>query len=101
MSVDDVESENLSKYFEEMIAFIDEHRNKKLNVFVHCFAGVSRSSTAIIAYLMKTNNWDFSRALALCKKKRFVTCPNIGFTRQLKAYEQKVKISSKNKPPLE
>jgi len=51
----DVEQTNLLQYFDQMLEFIDENR-KTTNVFVHCFAGVSRSSTAVIAYIMKKFN---------------------------------------------
>ena len=44
-----------------MIDFIDDNIHKT-NVLVHCFAGVSRSSTAIIAYLMKKLNWELLKA---------------------------------------
>ena len=54
----DVESFNLSRYFERIFNFI-ENNIKNTNVLVHCFAGISRSATAVIAYLMKFHNMSF------------------------------------------
>lgn len=46
---------------------------------MHCAAGVSRSASIVIAYLMRNNGMNYSDAFALVKNKRFVICPNHGF----------------------
>uniref|UniRef100_A0A1A7ZF20 Dual specificity phosphatase 7 n=1 Tax=Nothobranchius furzeri TaxID=105023 RepID=A0A1A7ZF20_NOTFU len=46
-------SQNLSKYFPEAISFIDEARSKRCCILVHCLAGISRSVTVTVAYLMQ------------------------------------------------
>lgn len=83
---DDVETFDLSKFFDQAIDFIERHR-KYTSVYVHCFYGVSRSASIIIAYLMKKNKWSFERALYEVKEKRLVT-PNAGFIRQLQNFEK-------------
>ncbi|EGR30525.1 hypothetical protein IMG5_129780, partial [Ichthyophthirius multifiliis] len=41
---EDIESYNLSRHFDKMLEFM--HNNMKTtNILVHCFAGISRSST--------------------------------------------------------
>ena len=97
IKVEDRETENLGKYFEEMAQFIEDNRNKSLNVFVHCFAGVSRSSSAIIAYLMKFYQWPFEKAIEHCKRQRYVVSPNSGFIRQLRNYEKQLRGNVGNK----
>lgn len=48
----DCETENISRYFEEAYNIITEGLERG-NVYVHCFAGVSRSATIVISFLMK------------------------------------------------
>lgn len=45
---DDIEHFDLSRHFDRCLDFIERHR-KYTNVFVHCFAGISRSATIVIA----------------------------------------------------
>jgi len=51
IAVQDFQLTNLLQHFGFMLNFIDQYR-MTTNVFVHCFAGVSRSATAVIAYIM-------------------------------------------------
>lgn len=71
------------------------------NVLVHCVAGVSRSATVCLAFLTKFRCATLKQAYHMMAKKRPLVRPNIGFWRQLIAYEQvifkKMKILYKNK----
>eukprot|EP01016_Furgasonia_blochmanni_P034008 TRINITY_DN3619_c0_g1_i6.p1 TRINITY_DN3619_c0_g1~~TRINITY_DN3619_c0_g1_i6.p1 ORF type:complete len:261 (+),score=43.43 TRINITY_DN3619_c0_g1_i6:70-783(+) len=88
IEADDVETFDLSVHFEKTYEFIETQRNARKNILVHCLAGVSRSSTIVIAYLMKKKNMPFEKALKFVKKKRFVISPNLGFGKQLIKYEK-------------
>ena len=46
---------------------------------MHCFAGVSRSATFVIAYVMKYCNKSFEEALKIAKNSRSVVNPNPSF----------------------
>ncbi|PAV87259.1 hypothetical protein WR25_15127 [Diploscapter pachys] len=63
-------------------------------VLVHCVAGVSRSASIVLAYLMKYRCRSLRDAYHLMKSKRPMVRPNIGFWRQLIAFEQNVKENS-------
>ncbi len=48
----DIETYNISKHFDDCIRQI-EVGLKRGSVLVHCFMGISRSTTIVLAYLMK------------------------------------------------
>jgi len=73
----------IKNHFEEINTFIEENQC----VLVHCYAGVSRSATAVLAYIMKHQNMSLTKALMYVKNKRHVICPNFSFMGQLKSYE--------------
>jgi protein-tyrosine phosphatase len=60
-------------------------------VIVHCAAGISRSSTLVIAHLMIENNWSMEQAIQYVKERRPQIQPNDGFIKQLKTLEYKIK----------
>lgn len=82
--IHDLPSENIKEWFDETYDFIRNHNT----VYVHCAAGMSRSVSIVVAYLMKRYNWSLKDALEFLRSKR--PCENIndGFRRQLKAYEK-------------
>ena len=49
----DLKSYDLSQHFDEVTDFIDKGKEEGAGVFVHCMAGVSRSVTVSVAFLMK------------------------------------------------
>ncbi|KAF2657989.1 dual specificity phosphatase [Lophiostoma macrostomum CBS 122681] len=66
-------------------AFIKRHLASG-SVLVHCDQGISRSVTAMIAYLMQTYQYDVATALALVGGKRKVK-PNDNFKEQLEVWK--------------
>ena len=60
---------------------------KEEHVLVHCNAGVSRSATVVIAFLMKEKNFSFQEAFHHVKKRRPCIRPNEGFVKQLQLLE--------------
>ncbi|MGB5366714.1 MAG: dual specificity protein phosphatase [Polyangiales bacterium] len=66
----------------------------KAKLFVHCEVGVSRSSTLVIAWLMKTEGMSFFDAFCRVRSKRFQVLPNIGFASQLQRLEHELQPRS-------
>jgi len=84
----DNSSENISVYFDITSNFIEKCRQNNEKVLVHCIMGISRSTTIILAYLMKYNNMTLLDAYYFVKKKRSIINPNDGFIEQLLNYEK-------------
>lgn len=61
-------------------------------VLVHCNAGVSRSASVVIAYLMRYYSMNYDEAFKFVKMKRSFIRPNVGFVEQLKEYEKKLGV---------
>ena len=53
INLDDVLGADIRKYFEETNKFLEECQEKNEKVLVHCQMGISRSTSVVLAYLMK------------------------------------------------
>jgi dual specificity MAP kinase phosphatase/dual specificity phosphatase 12 len=65
----DSESFDISQYFGTAGGLLEEEL-PRTNVLVHCMAGVSRSATLVIAYLMRSQSLSSNEAFRLVKSKR-------------------------------
>jgi protein-tyrosine phosphatase len=86
LPIRDIHEYPIINHFEEANEFIDKARTNKINVLVHCHAGVSRSASIVCAYLIKSKRWSPSQALEYVKQKRERAKPNISFWHQLNHY---------------
>lgn len=64
--------------------FIDDALMRGENVVVHCMAGMSRSPTIVIYYLMKKFNMSFDQANNFVRIRRPLVFINPGFETQLR-----------------
>lgn len=78
---------DLLSCFPECLAFIDQARESGGKVLVHCQAGISRSSTIVIAYLMHKLNLSKQQAVDHVTAVRNIIKPNDGFQEQLQLFE--------------
>lgn len=82
---------NIMKHFPTAIQFMKEAISSGGTVLVHCYAGISRSASCVIAYLMQESNMPFFEAMSYVRKRRHIVFPNFGFQRQLMDFERLVK----------
>jgi protein-tyrosine phosphatase len=83
LSVGDAPSEDISKHFLSSIDFIKEAIASEGTVYVHCWQGMSRSATIVLAYVMKEKGLTFDQAYTLVQQARPMIRPNDGFVKQL------------------
>uniref|UniRef100_A0A1A9UG79 Dual specificity protein phosphatase 15 n=1 Tax=Glossina austeni TaxID=7395 RepID=A0A1A9UG79_GLOAU len=83
----DTPDQNLSQYFTVCNDFIHAARLREGNVLIHCLAGMSRSVTVAVAYIMTATNLSWKDALKVVRTGRAVANPNIGFQTQLQEFE--------------
>ncbi|XP_054285894.1 dual specificity protein phosphatase 19 [Macrosteles quadrilineatus] len=73
--------------FDECTRIINDEIKSKGVIYVHCNAGVSRSASVIIAYLMKTERIHYLTAYERLKMIRPCIKPNEGFITQLLLFD--------------
>lgn len=88
--VNDNDTADLSCWFQQAINFIDNARDSGGKVLVHCHAGISRSATVCIAYLMYKNNDSLEKAFDHVRSRRGVISPNLNFMQQLQEFEKDI-----------
>jgi protein-tyrosine phosphatase len=70
------------------VDFVREHRTAGRTVYVHCFAGVSRSAMVVAAYLMWERGLTRDEALRFLREKRPEVRPNPAFLDRLAEWER-------------
>eukprot|EP00850_Spirogloea_muscicola_P020507 SM000218S06603 [mRNA] locus=s218:100838:104332:+ [translate_table: standard] len=86
----DTPAEDITSVLYDVFDYIEEVRELKGRVFVHCYQGVSRSSSLAIGYLMWRSGASFEDVFREVKEKRGVTNPNMGFACQLLQWQKRV-----------
>ncbi|BFU19841.1 leucine rich repeat and phosphatase domain containing protein [Entamoeba histolytica HM-1:IMSS-B] len=90
IDIGDLASEAIDQYFAKCFSFMETIIEGGGSILIHCHAGISRSSTVLIAYLMYKKMWRYKEAVTFVKKKRPIISPNTGFEKQLLSFEHKL-----------
>lgn len=87
-NINDIPSEDLNSIFSDCFSFIETSLSSGSNILIHCHAGISRSSTVVIAYLMTKYGFSLFEAFNIVKSIRNVVLPNYGFMCQLQLLDK-------------
>lgn len=90
VDVEDQSREPLEEFFEEATDFIYQWTSQNMPVLVHCRAGVSRSASVVLAYMIRYANYTLHDAFIYLRAARPVVTPNLGFMDKLVAYEEEI-----------
>ncbi|XP_043351614.1 dual specificity protein phosphatase 15 isoform X1 [Dermochelys coriacea] len=82
----DTPEANIKKHFKECISFIHYCRLHGGNCLVHCLAGISRSTTIVVAYVMAVTELSWQEVLQAVRAVRPIANPNPGFKQQLEEF---------------
>eukprot|EP00435_Cladocopium_sp_Y103_P043713 s2915_g12.t1 len=88
VDVEDMSKEPLEEFLEEATDFIYSWTSQNLPVLVHCRAGVSRSASVVLAYMVRFANFTLNDAFVYLRAARPAVTPNLGFMEKLVAYEE-------------
>lgn len=91
VDVEDISREPIELFFPEATAFIHSWVSREQPVLVHCRAGVSRSASTVIAYLIEYQGYSLHDAFFLVRSHRAVITPNVGFMEKLGEFEERVR----------
>jgi len=88
VDVEDMSREPIELYWPEATEFIHSWVSREQPVLVHCRAGVSRSASCVIAYLITYHNMSLHDAFFLVRSRRSIVTPNLGFMEKLGEFEE-------------
>merc|ERR1712107_389468 len=92
----DSPSEDLLPHLSQVCRLISNEVESGGTVLVHCVAGVSRSASFVLAYLISTYNLTLNEALCHLKLVRPWVNPNKGFLSQLRTWEDEYLTSKRH-----
>ncbi|CAG0880182.1 unnamed protein product [Cyprideis torosa] len=84
-------NEKLTPHFSRIFDFLDKAQESGGCVLVHCHAGISRSPTVTIAYVMKRLHLTSEEGFRYVKSKRPIIAPNFNFLGQLLEFEHELR----------
>ena len=94
-NITDTPHTNIYPELKRSVAFIENALTREGGtVLVHCYMGISRSATIVLAYLMKSQKWSLREAVTyLCARRKCVK-PNDGFLEQLMEWQLEINSCS-------
>mmetsp|Transcript_23297 Transcript_23297/g.40084 ORF Transcript_23297/g.40084 Transcript_23297/m.40084 type:complete len:211 (+) Transcript_23297:92-724(+) len=87
---EDTATTDLLAVLPDCIKFISEGLQQGGAVLVHCAAGISRSASIVMAFLMVTQEMSFEESYEFVRARRRWVDPNSGFRSQLLTFEREL-----------
>lgn len=91
IEIDDVPSADLMPHLDRTNDFIKEVIGSNQRILIHCAAGISRSTSVVIAYLISEVGMNYEKAFMSVRRARRCIQPNEGFVHQLRKYHRRLK----------
>lgn len=79
----------IQDYFDQVADKIKAVKDRGGKTLVHCMAGVSRSASLVMIYLVKYEHMTLRQAYHYVRSSRPVIRPNVGFWKQMVDYERR------------
>jgi protein-tyrosine phosphatase len=86
IDVEDLNNATMIPHFEAFYRLITQNPDKR--IFVHCFAGKSRSASLVLYYLVKKYHWSIEYAINFLKERRESININCTFIEELTKLEK-------------
>jgi protein tyrosine phosphatase len=94
--LDDADDQKITDVLPQAARFIDASIATKRPILIHCAAGISRSASILIYWLMTRKfRGSFNNALSFLQKKRSIVNPNPGFKKQLRQMSKEFTVVKK------
>lgn len=90
--IEDEHDNNVQFFFDQVFNFIERAKASSSAVLIHCHAGVSRSATLAIVYIMQSQNMGVKDACQFVRQARPTIKPNQSFMEQLTKYEKQLSL---------
>ncbi|VDK38416.1 unnamed protein product [Dibothriocephalus latus] len=97
----DSTEQNIYPFFEKAIEFIDGAKETRGVVLVHCLAGISRSASIVMAYMLYHTPLTVLEAYKLLQSLRPIADPNLAFLGQLDSFRRLINPDNSNKSVTE
>ena len=94
LPMEDVADTNITQHFQSSFEFIKGSKEKNGRTLVHCEAGISRSATIVLSYLIQGEKMSLKEAHSHLLSARKLISPNKGFWNQLFLLEQQLRNES-------
>ncbi|WP_282435034.1 dual specificity protein phosphatase family protein [Piscirickettsia salmonis] len=97
----DLPGQDLSQYFSRINQFLRDALKTEQPIFIHCHQGISRSASALSAFLLEKSKDSAEKTIDLLRTHRRCINPNLGFVAQLLTFQKSLPPSLPSEPTVQ